>query len=367
MNRLPLNVVQFAQDKLDVYEGVRDYYFHYMSEIADKKYGSYDASVKLADKEAKMSTALMSEVERISGQKKPDTMTAEQWATNPMVKWAVPMVASIMIDAVIPDTIIRSIGVYADIKYVDFGQVAEFELEPNSLMTTSAGANAQRTTFKQKQFRTSKSLMAINHNVTVSASLYKVLAGRESLAEFIRKAILSMERDMTKEAYAALTALVTGGTFPSELVKTGVTADNVLNLCQVVTAYNMGNKATIVGTTAALSKLLPDSAKGYRIVTQSENMGIQLIRNFYDYDILELPQVAAPTAASPYGLALDDTKLYIMSTGTDKIVKGVVEGSTLSNSNDYYDTANLNSNATFNKRYAFEAITNATIGLVKVS
>jgi hypothetical protein len=94
-------------------------------------------------------------------------------------------------------------------------------------------------------------------------------------------------------------------------------------------------------------------------------MGIQLIKNFYDYDILELPQVATGVS---YGLALDDAKVYIMSAGgADKIVKGVVEGATLSNSNDYYDTANLSSNATFNKRWAFEAITNATMGVITVS
>jgi hypothetical protein len=365
MNRLPLNVVQFAQGKTDVYEGVRDYFFHYMSEVAGKKLGAYDSTISLSEKDAKMNKALMSEVERVSGQVKPENMSAEQWATNPMIKWAIPAVASIMIDAVIPDTIIRSIGVYTDIKYVDYGEVAEFEVMPNSLMTTSQAGNAQRTTFKQKQFRTSKSLMAINHDVTVSVSLYKVLAGRESLAEFIRKAVLSIERDMTKDAYGALTTLVNAGTFPNQLVKTGVTTANVLNLCQVVTAYNMGNKATIVGTTAALANVLPDSAKGYRILTQSENMGIQLIKNFYDYDILELPQVATGVS---YGLALDDTKVYIMSAGgTDKIVKGVVEGATLSNSNDYYDTANLSSNATFNKRWAFEAITNATMGVITVS
>ena len=364
MNRLPLNVVQFAQDKIDVYEGVRDYFCHYMSEVAGKKIGTYDSTRSLSEKDSKMTPALLSEVERVSGQKRPENMSVEQWATNPMIKWAVPAVASIMIDAVIPDTIIKSIGVYTEIKYVDFGQVAEFEIEPNSLMTTSTAGDSQRTTFKQKQFRTSKSLMAINHDVTVSVSLYKVLAGKESLAEFIRKAILSMERDMTKDAYSALTTLVGGASFPATLKKTGVTVDNVLNLCQVVTAYNMGNKATIVGTTAALSKVLPDSAKGYRILTQSENMGIQLIKNFYDYDILELPQI--PTGVN-YGLALKDTELYIMSTGTDKIIKGCVEGSTLSNSSDYYDTANLNSNATFNKRWAFEAITNATMGLVTVA
>lgn len=364
ITRLPLNVVQFAGKNTDIYNGMRDYYFHYMSEVADKKIGVYDSTTDLSAKEEKINKALFSEIKRISGQTFDETISFQAWATNPMVKWATFQVVDMLIEAVIPDTIIKSIGIYTDIKNVGYGEVAEFNIEPNSLMTVSQGANAQRTTFRQKQFKTTKSLMPINHTITVEVALYKVLSGKESLAEFTRKAILSIDRQMTTDAYGALTTLVTAGTFPSQLKKTGYTVDGLLNLCEVVTSYNQSNKATIVGTTTALNKILPDSASGYRIVTPSENMGIQLIRNFYDYDILVLPQVAT---GQNYGLALDNTKVYVISTGTDKLIKGAIEGSTLQNSNDFYENADLTSNATFNKRWNFEAITNATMGVMTLN
>lgn len=104
-----------------------------------KKIGGYDASVSLAEKEAKMNEALLSEVERISGMKRPEGVTIEAWSANPSVKWAVPTVANIMIDAIIPETIIRSFGLYTDIKYVGYGEVAQFDVEPNALFTVSEG------------------------------------------------------------------------------------------------------------------------------------------------------------------------------------------------------------------------------------
>lgn len=362
--KLPINVVAFAGDKANVYEGMKDYFFHYMSEVADKKIGTFDTSVSLSEKETKMNAHLLSEISRVSGQTMPTGVTMEQWATNPSLKWATFAVVNMIIDSVIPDTIIKSIGVFTDIKTIAWGGVAQFDVNPNSLFTVSEGSNAQRTTFVQKQFKTSKSLVPVNHAVSVEVSLYKVLVGEESLAEFVRKAILSIERSMTSDAYDALNTLVDGGTFPSALTTTGYTATKLLNLAEITTAYNQGNKAMIVGTSQAIMNVLPDPTLGYRITTQSENMGIQLIKNFYGYDILVLPQVATGNA---YGLKLKNDRVYTMSPTSDKIIKGALEGTTTTNTNDFYASANLTSTATLDKRWIFEAVTNSTMGMLKFS
>lgn len=167
---------------------------------------------------------------------------------------------------------------------------------------------------------------------------------------------------MTRDAYSALNTGLSAVSVPAALRKTGYTQDTLLTMCQTVEAYNQGMKPVIVGTTLALSKVLPNSANGYRIVTNSENMGIQLIRNFFDYDILVLPQVA--TGKGDYSLTLDDKIIYVISPTSDKLIKGVIEGTTLTNSNDFYDNANLTSNATMNKRWIFEFMTNATAGSI---
>jgi len=362
MTTLPLNIVQFAGDKIDVYEGMRDYYFHHMSEVANIKLGAYDSTVSLHDKEDKMHKALLSEITRVSGQVLPEGMSIQQWSMNPMVKWATFAVTGMMIDAIIPDTIVKSIGTYTDIKSVGYGETLEIDVKPNSLFTVSQGANAQRTAFVQKQFATTKTIVPVNHDITVEVALYKVLAGQESLAEFVRKAVISLERQMTSDAYDAMDTLVSGATYPSALVKTGYTAEKLLELCQITEAYNNGAKPIILGTSQALLKVLPDATAGYRITTPSENQGIYLIKNFIDYDIVVLPQVAT---GKNYGLKMKNDRLYVLSPSVDKLIKGAIEGQTITNTNDTYANANLTQKTTMSKRYDFQAVTNACAGLLK--
>lgn len=358
---LPTSVAQFAAGNEDLYMGMRDYYFHFASKNESVNYGSFDDTVSLAEKEDKMNTALFAEIERLSGVAYDGSIDMRAWASNPQVKWAANQTVKALIQAVIPDVIVRSIGLYTEMSNVDWGETKTFTIEPNELFTVSTGANAQRTTFRQKQFKRDVTLEPVNHDITVYVSLYRVLCGLESLAEFVRKAIISIERDMTKDAYNALVALVEGASFPAALKKAGYTQDNLIDLCQIVSAYNGGAKPVIVGTVKGLSKILPDVSSGYRINTDSTNMSIQLIRDFFGFDCLVLPQVAT---GKNYGLLLNDKKIYVMSTTTDKIVKGVFEGVDLNNTNDFYANADLTSNSTFNSRWIFEAVTNACMGVI---
>lgn len=365
MAKLPVNVMNFASqsDSEIVYELFQDYFCHYMDETQGRKIGAYEKEKTLKEKDAKMHQVLLSEVEKLSGQKVTEE-NARAMAQNPMVTWATFAVVSAMIDAILPMTLIDSIGMYTEIRNIGFGDSASFDIEPRSLFTVSEGANAQRTSFIQKQFKTTKTMVAQNHAVTVQVAMYKVLCGIESLAEFVRKAVLSIETEMTKDAYGAMRAGLTALTMPADLKVTGYNQKDLLKMCEVVSAYNNGAKATIIGTASAISNILPNGADGYRITTPSDNMSIQLIRNFFGYDILVLPQVATGDY-SQFDLALNDDEVYVVSTSSDKLVKGVIEGSDLTNSNDFYDNGNLTSNATINKRWNFEFMSNAVAGCMQ--
>lgn len=361
MAKLPMNVIQFAGQNTDAYEGMRDYFFHYMSERHDRKIGAFDASVSLSEKEAKMNNVLFSEIKRISRQSFEEGIDMKLWSQNPMVKWAAGVTINTMIEAILPDTIIDSIGLYTEMRNGAWGETNTFDIAPNSLFTVSEGTMGARTTFRQKDFKKSVTLVGRVHEITVYTSLYRVLCGQESLAEFVRKAVISIERDMTNDAYGALEALIDGATFPAQLKGTGFTMDKLVNYAQIVSAYNNGAKAIVVGTTRALMKVLPDAALGYRIATPAENMSIKLIKNVYDYDLLVLPQVAT---GNNYGLALNDDRIYIMSPMADKLIKGYMEGTDLTNSNDYYENADLTSNFTMKKNWEFQAVTNATMAVI---
>ena len=316
------SLVTFAggnEKALDTYKGMRDYYFHYMSAVEGKKgYGDFDASVSLDEKEEKMHNALLAEVERVSGCPRGN-MPFEAWSMSPQVKWATFAVVGAMIDAVLPDTIIKSVGIYTDMHTVGFGETLEFEVQPNSIFTVSQSANAQRKGFNKKQFAINETLQAVPYQITVQTQLYKVLSGKENLARFVRKAVISIETKMNLEAYNTLAGLVANASFPAALKVTGYSADDAITLAQTVEAYNQGAKVSFIGTKKAIYQMLPDASKGYRMITDASNPQINIVRGVFDWDIIELPQVATGVN---YGLALDDHKVYVMSTGADKVIKG---------------------------------------------
>ena len=360
------SLVTFAggnEKALDTYKGMRDYYFHYMSAVEGKKgYGDFDASVSLDEKEEKMHKALLAEVERVAGCPRGE-MPFEAWSMSPQVKWATFAVVGAMIDAVLPDTIIKSVGIYTDMHTVGFGETLEFEVQPNSIFTVSQSANAQRKGFNKKQFAINETLQAVPYQITVQTQLYKVLSGKENLARFVRKAVVSVETKMNLEAYNTLAGLVANASFPAALKVTGYSADDAITLAQTVEAYNQGAKVSFIGTKKAIYQMLPDASKGYRMITDASAPQINIVRGVFDWDIIELPQVATGVN---YGLALDDHKVYVMSTGADKVIKGVIEGVTLANSNDFYDTADLTSSATMTKRFGFAATSNSVCGVITI-
>lgn len=361
------SVVKFAGDNqkaLDTYNGMRDCYFHYMSVVEGKKgYDDYDKTQSLDAKEEKMHKALLAEVERVSGCPRGE-MDFRAWSMSPQVKWATFAVVNAMIDAVLPDTIVKSVGLYTDMNFVDFGETLELEVQPNSLFVVSASSNAQRKGFNKKQFAINTTLQAVNHQITVQTQLYKVLSGKENLTRFVRKAIISVETAMSVDAYNTLKALVNNGSFPTALKETGYSADSAIRLAQTVEAYNNGAKVSFVGTKRAIYKMLPSASDGYRMITDAMNPQINIVRGIFDWDIIELPQVA--TGKADYSLVLEDNKVYVMSLGSQKPIQGVVEGATLTNSNDYYDTADLTSSATMNKRWGFGAVSNSKMGVIVV-
>jgi len=367
MPKLPLNVAAFAAPTKseNIYTKFQDYFKHYSAEVNGKKYGSYDTSVSLAQKEAEVNEDYLNEVQKLAHVKFDADTNMMAMAQHPTVKWASMSIVDAMVEAIFPMTIIDSIGLYTEMKTGNYGDSFNFKVKPNSLFVVSKGANAQRTSFVQKQFQGDASLVPFNHVVTVESSLYATLTGQESLAEFARKAAISIQTEMTKDAYNALTGTFKAATFPTQLTVTGYTTGDVLALCQKVGAYNQGAKPVLAGTAVALSKVLPAGADGFRINTPADNMSIRLIRDFYQYDVMELPQVATGDY-STYSTVLNDNEIYVLSPGSDKIIKGAFEGSTLTNSNDFYDNANLTSNFTMNKRWEFGCITNSTAGIIKL-
>lgn len=363
--KLSNNILTFAQGNTSVFEKFADYMRHYRSEIQGVKSLVFDKNVSFAEKEAEMNKDLLKTVERYVGRSKPSEMSFAVWAGDPTVKYHTFAVVSAMIDAILPETLINSIGLYADIKYAGFGDSFQFNIKPRDLFAVSRASKGKRTGFTQRQFGTTATLAPVNHRCSVEIPLYKVLSGQESLAEYTMKAVRSIESELTYNTYdamvAGLNAINSGA---NTLHLPSYSQDTAINLAQKVTAWNNGNKAVFVGTQIALSKILPADSN-YRYLLDSEYVKLGYVKEFNGFGVMVLPQIADYTS-STFGLKLADNELYVISPSADKLVKVGVEGDTLTFVSDIDGNANLMQTATIQKMWDVGFITSSIAGMIEL-
>ena len=78
-----------------------------------------------------------------------------------------------------------------------------------------------------------------------------------------------------------------------------------------------------------------------------------------------MAQKANPYSETKYALKFDDSKLFILTPATDKIVKMGIFGGTMSRESKAEDAANLSILHTIVTNYNCEVITNSIAGMVK--
>ena len=369
MKSISQKTLTFAggEDFLTPYRLFLDYWNH--SQAKKNKTENYDyqdkrpdgTMITLDEKEAQMNAALKREIMRHARITDFEQFPLEQWVTNPQVSWATFAVINQLVDLILPDTIINSIGAYTDVRTIDWGDSASFEIEPRDLFVVSKAGRHMREGEVHKQYRGMVTVLPELRTLTAGVSLFKVLAGKESLANFVTKIIRSLETEMTRDAYVtfntAMGNLASSG--DSQLQYAGYSQENLITLAQKVTAWNGGQKAVIIGTPVALLSVLPSDAN-YRYTLESDYVKMGYISNMATYDVLSIPQIA--DWRTEFKLLLDDTRLYVLSPSAGKIVKLVIEGSTLSNVNGMFDNANLTQNATIMKSFGTAVATSALAG-----
>jgi len=314
MNRLPMSVKTFAaggNDKL--YIMFQDYWNQYRSLNGTKNlsFESRNAdgdTISFGEKEKQLNTALKAEILRVAGIGSIDTFPLEVWASHPTLKWASFAVVNQLIDAVLPDTLIDTIGLYTDIRTIGYGDSAAFDIEPRDLFVVSKAGRGMRQSEIRKQFRGQVTILPELRELTVGVSLYRVLSGAESLAKFATKAIKSIESQMALDAYNAFAtamAALTGTAGDTQLKVTGWAQDDFVRLAQKVGAW--GNaKPILIGTQRALQNVLPDDAN-YRYDLSSEFATMGYVKNVFGYDAMALPQVA--DWGTEFAVSISDTTL----------------------------------------------------------
>jgi len=377
-SKIPAQVLAFAgaqedSSKLAPYKMFVDYWNHYMSrngkeglEYSTTTVNENDevVSISFDEKEFAMNNALKKEIMRHAGIASFDQFPLETWANHPTLKWATFAVVSALVDMILPQVIIDSIGLYSDIRTIGFGDSAAFDVEPRDLFVVSKAGRAKRTSEINKQFKGQVVINPEQRELTVGVALYRVLAGKESLAEFVMKVARSMEAQLTLDAYnafvVATAALSTGA---AGLKVAGYTQTDFVTLSQKVQTWNGGQKVICVGTQLALANIIPADAN-YRYEIDSDFVKLGYVRNFAGTDIMVMPQVADFT--TPFQTLISNSYLWFISPGAQKLLKVVLEGNTLSYTSDVYANANLLQTSTMYKSWGVGVATNAVAGIMTV-
>ncbi len=369
--KIPNHVINFAggETKLDIYKQFIDYYNHYRfindnskTHLEFEKTKPDGSTFTFAEKEELVNKNLLSEIIRHAGINISE-FSIETFATNPNFIWATFAVIDSLIDVVLPTSIIETTGIYADVRNGGFGDNFKFEIEPRDLFVVSKSGHAQRSTEMRKYFRGAVTITPEAHEITVGVSLYKVLAGKENLANFVTRAVRSMETQMMLDVYNAFATAMANlsSTTTTGLLISGYSQANLLRLCQQVTAWNGGAKAVVMGTPSALLNVLPDDAN-YRYDFDSPYVKVGHLPFISGYDIMPIPQVV--DIATPFGLAISNSYLWIVSPSAQKIIKLCIEGSTLANTGGAYSNANLVQETVLTKMWGVGVATNAVAGTI---
>lgn len=305
----------------DFITAFQDYYVH-SREIQDGvKLFAYDHTVSYDEKSKKISDAFFAEVEARSGVKR-SAENIDSWCANPNVKWAAMSVLDATINSVLPLTINPSVGIFTDMRFVSYGDIVHFTIKPRTLYTVSTGAHGERTTHRQLKASGDLLVTPKEHIVTVYADMFSVLAGKQDLADFVRLVVMSIETEMTKDAMNALTTGMANGTYPGALsIEGAFSTQQLITLCETVQAYNYGAKPIIMGTATALSQVIPDSSIGARINVDGMGGSIGIMKDYYGYTLMQLPQVAAGDYTN-FTLTMEPNSIYVISPAMDKLVKG---------------------------------------------
>ena len=347
---MPNEVVQFAQTNggnTDFYVAFQDYYFN-----RDKMD---------SEKHDKLQNAFFAEIIAKSGVSR-DGLTTEAWVSHPSVQWASFAVVDATVNAILPQVLTPAFGLFTDFRFVSLGDVVKFKIKPNQFFTVSKGGTGERTIHRQKDFAQDIIVAPVEHIVTVYTDMYRVLAGKEDIADFVARVVLAIEQAMYGDA---LNALMTGlNNLPTGTYNISGAFDmkTLVKMAETVQVYNAGVRPVIAGSATALMNVLPDSTLGYRGNYDANGGSIELIKNVYGYDVIKMNNAAAQGG----GLVLPDNKIFVVSPAQDKLVKGVVSNA-LTNSNQFYDNADLTSDYTTRKMWEFVYASAAKAGVYTVS
>ena len=359
--KLQNHIINFAKndaDTLSLFASFGDYYNEYLAKhgVADLRFST---DISFSEKEEKVNEAIIREVAKRAGFAVEDL---KENMSSPMTGWATYAVITNLVDSVMPESLERYIGLWADIQFGGYGDIFEFRQDLIGFLKVTKAGRAQRLAERQRVVKGSYRIEPENHMLTMETDLYRLLLGLDSLAEMTALVVRSMAQAIAKEALSALSGAVS--TLPSGtsgLVVTGYTQKSMMELIGRVAAWSGGGAPWIVGTPAALSDIIPTAAYA-SLPVDSNYFALGHVTQALGSPVFALPQVAG---ATPYETAFSDDIIYILPASGKPIKVGV--GGEMRHTSGAFDYADLTQTVTMWKEFGVAAATGMVFGVVNLS
>jgi hypothetical protein len=378
MTKLPANVLHFAADvdMRTILESSVDFWNHYQSENSRNtsvkfSYAQKDRDgkeVTLTQKSEALSEMILNYAAKKVGIPDLSPATANEYHNHPTLRWAIGNIGTQIIDSILPDTVLKGNSAFASIQTVGWGETAIFDIRSRDIFAVTKASNlGKKQANRQTQFLGQKFLTPEMRQVTVSLNLWRVLTGKESLGNFIAKALLALETEMSRDIYSAMAGAMAAlsTTASTGLRVVGYSQDDFIALSDKVSSWSGGAATIAIGTKIALNKIFPNDAN-YRYDIESDYVKLGYMRNISGINTYELPQVA-DFATGPFATYLNNDRVWIVATGTDKLIKCVIGGTAMSNVDEPYANPDMSQQATMWKAWTVGVVTSSIAAEITVS
>ena len=228
-------------------------------------------------------------------------------------------VLSETITPVLNEKLAQTIGQFAEIKNLAFGDTTVFDIENHELFEVANVADGTGNLYKQRIDNGKLPITMGTFGVAIYDEFYRFLAGRVDWTKVVNKVVKSFENKIAKEISNALFGAYNN--LDSSLKYTGsFVEDSVLAVVREVEARY--GSAMIVGTKAAVSKIKPEYV-GEADKAQHNQLGY--LATFQGYDVIALAQ--GKEVDGTYSLPVGD--LLVLPASGEKPVKVVMEGTAI--------------------------------------
>lgn len=258
------------------------------------------------------------------------------------------------ISPIINDRLEDTMGRFAEVRNVDFGDSTRFEIENPDLFEVAVVADGTHNLRRQRLENGYVDVPVSNYGVSIYDEFYRFLAGRVNWSAMVDKVAKSFEKHIANAVYAAIYGSY--DSLDAEFKFSGTyDEDEILNVLQAVEA-TYGN-AVVVGTKAALAKIKPEYVGG---ATKDQYNALGYLGVFRGYETVELAQFYK-AGTNEFGLS--NTDLLILPSTGDKFVKIVHEGSAIIT--DKQNDSDLTIEHTFTKKVGVALGITGRFGIIR--